>query len=91
MKVFDELFTKHPAEAGQTYWEHGMFAANFGALALIAGSAAMIHALLPCVFQRTASTLVLRLADSIHQRASATPVMPRVRHDSMASSPEVPR
>lgn len=69
MRLIEELFTKHPAEAGQTYWEHGLFAINFGVLALVAGCAAMVHALLPCVFQRTASTLVLRLADAIRQRS----------------------
>lgn len=50
--------TGHPASVGETYLEHFLFAARFGLLLLAAAIAAMIHALFPFMFEKTASRIV---------------------------------
>jgi hypothetical protein len=55
------IFTEHPATVGETYGEHLVSAAGFGTRMLIAGSACMIHALLPCLFQKTGSRAIAEL------------------------------
>ena len=52
------LFTAHPASAGQTYREHFAFALAFGLHMVIGGLAAIVHAVFPFVFITTASRTV---------------------------------
>ena len=40
-------FTEHPASVGESYWQHLAFASGFAARLLLAGLAALVHALLP--------------------------------------------
>ncbi len=51
----------HLAEAGETYFEHLRFASTVGALAIGAGLACMIHALVPCLCETTCSRTVAHL------------------------------
>lgn len=75
------LFTDHPASVGETYGEHLLAAAGFALRMVLSGLACLVHALLPFLFQRTASKCVAEL----HQRMVArqrrpqtvTPVGPR--------------
>lgn len=55
------IFLDHPDSVDETYLEHMHFAGRFAALLLAAGAAAMVHALLPCLFEKTASGIVRRL------------------------------
>ena len=54
-------FTRHPASVGETYGEHmvsaGSFAVRLAAAAVVCG----IHAVLPFLFEKTASRLVTDL------------------------------
>ena len=62
------LFAEHPGSVGESYVEHLRFAAGFsGRLALAAG-AALVHALLPFLFEKTASTIVADLYRRTHNR-----------------------
>lgn len=56
-----QRFTDHPHAVGETYGEHACAAAGFGGLMIAAGLACLIHAVLPWMFETTASNLVLRL------------------------------
>ncbi len=58
------VVTSHPASVGETYLEHFAAACGFGLRLLLAGAACLVHALLPCVLQRTASAMVA----SLHSR-----------------------
>ncbi|WP_429912227.1 DUF6356 family protein [Glycocaulis sp.] len=60
-------FTSHPAEGGETYFQHLKFASAVGFQLLLAGLAALVHAVFPFVFQTTAS----RLLTGIHHRVEA--------------------
>ena len=56
-------FTEHPASVGESYWQHLAFALGFAVKLLLAGLAALVHALLPFLFKTTASRLVAEMAD----------------------------
>lgn len=53
--------TSHPASVGETYGQHFRGACGFSAQLLLAGAACFVHALLPCVLQRTASAIITSL------------------------------
>lgn len=55
------LFTDHPASVDETYWEHFIFAATRGIRMLGAGTAAIIHAFFPFLFETTASRMMKEL------------------------------
>jgi len=62
------LFVSHPRSVGESYTGHLAFAARFAALLFAAGAAALIHALLPFLFERTASRIVADLYARTHNR-----------------------
>lgn len=64
-----KLFTSHPETVGETYLGHLAFAAWFSSRLFLAGGAALVHALLPFLFETTASRIVRELADRTHKRA----------------------
>jgi hypothetical protein len=51
----------HLKAAGETYFEHFRFATTFGLLAMAAGFAALIHAVIPGLCTSTASRIVRHL------------------------------
>ena len=63
-----ELFTEHPATVGETYWQHLRFAARSGSAMVAAGSACLVHALLPFLFMSTASRTVRTLSERMERR-----------------------
>jgi len=65
------LFTRHPATADETYWQHAAFAGRMGGLLVAAGAAALVHAVLPFAFETTASRLLGRLQHQMETRHSA--------------------
>jgi hypothetical protein len=64
-------FTDHPAVVGETYGEHLRVAAGFaGSLALAAGAAA-VHAVIPSMFERTASRRIIAMHEKMTTGARA--------------------
>ena len=63
MNTLINAFVRHPNSVGESYAEHAAFAGRFGATLMLAGLAALIHAVLPFAFERTASGIVKRLYD----------------------------
>ena len=61
-------FTQHPASVDETYGEHFRFALGFSLTLFAAAGAALIHALLPFAFEKTASKLVAQLYNRAHNR-----------------------
>lgn len=61
------LFTAHPAQGGETYFEHLKFAGGVGGQLLLAGLAALVHAIFPFVLQTTASNMLA----AVHHRVEA--------------------
>ena len=66
--LLKSMFVAHPESVGESYGQH--FGVAFGfALALFgAGLAALIHAFIPALFEKTASTLPRGLIEQVHRR-----------------------
>ncbi|MDN2566435.1 DUF6356 family protein [Aquibium sp. A9E412] len=62
------LFTAHPGSVGESYFGHMRFALWFGSRLTLAAGAALTHALLPFLFETTASRIVRELAERTHNR-----------------------
>jgi hypothetical protein len=65
-----KIFTSHPASVDETYFEHLVFALRFSGTLLVAAGAALVHALVPCLCQKTASRLVASLYAKTHNRGN---------------------
>jgi hypothetical protein len=65
---WDRAFLEHPRTLGESYWQHQQRAAGFGAAMIAGGIACVIHALVPTLFERTASGTIVRL----YERMRAT-------------------
>ena len=57
------LFRDHPASAGETYGEHMTAASGFAVRLFAAGLVCAVHAILPFLFEKTASAMVQGLHD----------------------------
>lgn len=64
------LFTDHPASVDETYFGHMAFAGWFASKLFMAACAALIHALLPFLFETTASRIIRELYERTHNRGS---------------------
>lgn len=62
------IFTDHPSSVDETYFEHMRFAGWFAGKLFLASSAAFIHALLPFMFETTASGIIRQLYERTHNR-----------------------
>jgi hypothetical protein len=54
-------FIDHPASVDETYFQHMRFAAAFALTLFGAGLAALIHAIIPPLFETTASRMIRKL------------------------------
>lgn len=68
MQMIRKFFISHPASVGESYFEHARFAAWFSGQLFAAAFAALVHALLPGLFERTASNIIRRLYERTHNR-----------------------
>ncbi|OIQ81016.1 hypothetical protein GALL_372250 [mine drainage metagenome] len=59
--MIDRLFLDHPRSVDETYLEHAAFAGKFSMTLFGAAFAALVHAVLPFAFEKTASTTVAAL------------------------------
>ena len=62
------LFLDHPSSVDETYAQHARFAAGFSLKLFAAGCAALVHAVIPCLFEKTASRMVAELYARTHNR-----------------------
>lgn len=64
------LFTTHPQTVGETYLSHMAFALWFASRLMLAAGAALVHALLPFMFETTASRIVRELYERTSKRSA---------------------
>jgi hypothetical protein len=64
------IFTEHPRSLGMTWASHGAGAVRIGAELIGAGTACIIHAIVPAWFTETAGRTVVRLHDHMVKRRS---------------------
>ncbi len=65
-RTWHRIFVNHPQSVDETYFEHMRFAGWFATRLLMAGAAAVIHAIIPCLFEKTAG----RMIGEMHARLS---------------------
>jgi len=70
MTALSRLMTDHPRSVDESYFEHMRFAAGFGFALLAAAGAALVHAVLPFCFEKTASRKIAALYQRTHNRGS---------------------
>ncbi len=73
MNRIADAFTAHPASVDETYYEHFLFAMKFSALLFAAAFAALVHAVLPFLFENTASNMIRHLYARIEHRGVSAP------------------
>ncbi|MCB1449275.1 MAG: DUF6356 family protein [Nitratireductor sp.] len=69
-RIINRLFIEHPRSVDENYFEHFGFALRFSALLFAAAGAALVHALIPCLFEKTASKIIKRLHTRIANRGN---------------------
>lgn len=57
-RIWQRIFIAHPQSVDESYLEHMRFAGWFALRLFGAGSAALIHAVIPCLFEKTASRAI---------------------------------
>ncbi|HYC04919.1 MAG TPA: DUF6356 family protein [Azospirillaceae bacterium] len=62
------VFLEHPESVNETYGQHMAVAGGFGLRLVAAGLACLVHALIPCLFERTGSRMVRELHDRLSRR-----------------------
>ncbi len=65
---FRSVFLDHPASVDETFWQHFGFALTFSFWLFCAAFAALVHALIPCLFEKTGSNIIRKLYARIEHR-----------------------
>ncbi|MEO0329937.1 MAG: DUF6356 family protein [Pseudomonadota bacterium] len=65
---FKRLMLDHPASVDEGYFEHFLFALRFSGTLFFAGFAALLHAFVPGLCERTASKKIEDLHYRMHNR-----------------------
>lgn len=68
--MINRIFLSHPRTVDETYLEHAAFAGGFALRLFLAGGAALIHAIIPCLFEKTASGMIAKMYAKTHNRGS---------------------
>ncbi len=66
--MIQRIFLSHPATVNETFGQHLVFALGFSARLFAAAFAALIHAFIPCLFEKTASNIIAELYHRTHHR-----------------------
>lgn len=57
-RTWQRIFVQHPQSVDETYFEHMRFAGRFSLWLFAAAGAALVHAVIPCLFEKTASRMI---------------------------------
>lgn len=66
--MISRVFLAHPASVDESFFEHMWFALRFAGLLFVAAGAALLHAIVPCMFEKTASGIIEKLHHRMHNR-----------------------
>ncbi len=66
--MIGRLFQDHPRSLGMSWASHGVGAITIGARMISAGSACIVHALVPALFSETAGRTVFALHEQMTKR-----------------------
>ena len=71
--TLERLFIAHPRTVNEDYLGHAGVALRFAMLLLGAGLAALVHAVIPALFETTASTTIKKLHAEMMRRSGPSP------------------
>lgn len=77
MDQLERLFLAHPRSVGESYLEHSAFAFRMALRLTAAGGAALIHAIVPCLCETTASRIIIAMHAEIVTRRAQAGAQPR--------------
>jgi hypothetical protein len=66
--ILHRLFLSHPQSVDESYGEHFLFALGFASRLFGAALAALVHAVIPCLFETTASRMIRQMHEHIARR-----------------------
>ena len=66
--MISKLFLDHPRSVDETYLQHAAFAGAFSLRLFAAGFCALVHAILPFAFEKTASRMIAGMYAQTHNR-----------------------
>ena len=66
--LFERAFVAHPDAVGETYAQHMMVALGFSGKLFLAAMAALIHAIIPALFETTASERIASMYETMKNR-----------------------
>ncbi len=66
--MINRVFLDHPSSVDETYLEHMAFAGKFSGKLALAAAAAAVHAVIPCLFEKTASRMIADMYAKTHNR-----------------------
>ncbi len=66
--MISKLFLEHPKAVDETYFEHARFAGTFSLKLFGAAFAALVHAFIPALFDKTASRMIAEMYAKTHNR-----------------------
>lgn len=66
--MIERVFLTHPRSVDESYIEHAVFAGGFALRLFLAAGAALVHAIIPCLFEKTASRLIAEMYTRTHNR-----------------------
>jgi hypothetical protein len=67
--TFERLFVAHPRSVNEDYLAHAGVALRFAMLLFRAGLAALVHAVIPALFETTASSTIKKLHGEMMNRS----------------------
>ncbi|MFN3671506.1 MAG: DUF6356 family protein [Bosea sp. (in: a-proteobacteria)] len=73
-----QLFTTHPASVGESYTEHFGVAIRYSGKMFAAGFCALVHAILPFMFEKTASGIVRKMVADMDRRTAKPAQAPQI-------------
>ena len=68
--MISRVFLNHPRSVEESYLEHATFAGGFSLRLFGAAFAAAIHAVVPCLFEKTASNAIASMYARTHNRGN---------------------
>lgn len=72
--MFKKIFLDHPRSVDETYFEHLFQAGRFSVKLFQAAGACLVHALVPCLCEKTGSKAITELYDiMVQNRTNQTP------------------
>ncbi len=66
--MLKKLFTRHPTEFNETYWEHCFCALTFSLKLFASGIGCFIHAFFPFIFVNSASNCAKEITKKMNDR-----------------------